>query len=251
MLARDTGQTARCAYPPPLRGPSAGIPRGGESEGTPQTLKGGRGVRFLRAILFLDDGRELHWLDQRKFGTWTLTDNPAGALKGMGPEPLDESWSPADLGAALRERRAPIKAVLLDQRRVAGLGNIYADESLHAAGIHPSRPAGSLSVDEIGRLHAAVRAVLEKAIRLQGSSARDYVGGLGQRGAMQDEWRVYGREGQPCAGCGAPVEKLRVGGRGTHICPNCQPVSGSRAPRNGDETPAPTSNTQHPTPSPR
>lgn len=180
--------------------------------------------RFLRGIISLDNGQELRWEDQRKFGRWVLTDDPAGALAAMGPEPLEESWTAADLGAALHGRRAPVKAVLLDQRRVAGLGNIYVDEALHAAGIHPARSAGSLTPSEVVRLHAAVRDVLEKAIRLQGSSARHYVGGLGQRGSMQEQWQVYNRTGLPCYSCGTAIEKSRIAGRGTHLCPACQPA---------------------------
>lgn len=179
--------------------------------------------RFLRGVILLDDGNELRWQDQRRFGTWQLTDDPGQVLGLIGPEPLADTWDVASLAAALRGRTAPTKAVLLDQRRVAGLGNIYADESLHAAGIHPARPAGTLTAAEMERLHTAVRTVLEKAIRLQGSSARDYVGGLGQKGRMQEEWRVYERGGQPCYGCGATVEKTRIAGRGTHHCPGCQP----------------------------
>lgn len=187
--------------------------------------------RFLRGMLLLDNGDELHWEDQRRFGTWVLTENPAATLAAMGPEPLDPAWTAADLAAALKGRRAPIKAALLDQRRVAGLGNIYVDEALHAAGVHPQRPAGALSERETCRLHAAVRAVLEKAIRLQGSSARHHVGGLGQRGSMQEQWRVYDRGGQPCYACGTTVEKTRIAGRGTHLCPACQPAPDAAAGR--------------------
>jgi formamidopyrimidine-DNA glycosylase len=183
---------------------------------------GGPRDRFLRGIIFLDDGAELHWDDQRRFGTWVLAEDRASALDGLGPEPLDPAWTVADLAAALRGRSAPVKAVLLDQRRVAGLGNIYVDEALHAAGVHPSRPAGSLTEAEAACLHRTVRAVLEKAIRLQGSSRQHHVGGLGQKGAMQEEWRVFDRTGQPCYACGTPVQKIRVAGRGTHFCPACQ-----------------------------
>ncbi len=179
---------------------------------------------FLRAVITLDDGAELRWQDQRRFGTWALADDPGKALSSLGPEPLAGSWTVADLAAALRGRTAPVKAVLLDQRRVAGLGNIYADESLHQAGIHPARPAGSLTPAETERVHTAIRAVLARAIHLQGSSARDYVGGLGQRGRMQEEWRVYERGGLPCYGCGGVIEKVRIAGRGTHLCPACQPA---------------------------
>ena len=180
--------------------------------------------RFLRGVFALDDGSELHWDDQRKFGTWVLTSDLGVALTTVGPEPLDPSWTVADLAVALRGRTAPIKAVLLDQRRVAGLGNIYADEALHAAGVHPTRAAGTLSDDEVARLHGAIRSVLEKAIRLQGSSKQHHVGGLGQKGAMQEQWRVYERDGQPCYACGTAVVKTRVAGRGTHACPCCQPL---------------------------
>lgn len=185
--------------------------------------RGGERDRFVRGIIFLDDGSELHWEDQRRFGTWVLTDNPERSLQAMGPEPLDEAWTADDLARELAGRRAPVKAVLLDQRRVAGLGNIYADEALHAARIHPEREAGSLGRDDLERLHRAIREVLEKAIRLQGSSARHHVGGMGQKGSMQEEWHVYSRTGEPCRTCGAPIAKSRVAGRGTHTCPNCQP----------------------------
>jgi formamidopyrimidine-DNA glycosylase len=178
--------------------------------------------RFLRGIITLDDGVELHWDDQRRFGTWVLTEDPAAALCAIGPEPLDPAWTAGDLATALRGRTAPIKATLLDQRRVAGLGNIYVDEALHGAGVHPARAAGSLTAEEIVRLHACIRAVLEKAIRLQGSSRQHHVGGLGQKGTMQEEWRVYDRGGQPCYACGTAIEKTRVAGRGTHACPSCQ-----------------------------
>src|SRR5262249_25655613 len=97
---------------------------------------------FTRAVIYLDDGSELRWTDQRRFGTWRLADTTAEALPGLGPEPLGDDWTVADLAAALKGRRAPVKAVLLDQRRIAGLGNIYADEVLHLARIHPERPAG-------------------------------------------------------------------------------------------------------------
>jgi formamidopyrimidine-DNA glycosylase len=177
---------------------------------------------FTRAVIHLDDGTELRWTDQRRFGTWTLTHEPDAALNGIGPEPLDDSWTVADLAAALGGRTAPIKAVLLDQRRIAGLGNIYVDEALHQAGIHPLRPAGSLTHEETTRLHRAIPAVLRRAIELQGSSAQHHVGGLGQRGSMQDEWRVFRRQGQPCLTCGTAIVKIRAAGRGTHYCPTCQ-----------------------------
>ena len=181
---------------------------------------------YTRAVLHLDDGSELRWTDLRRFGTWELADAPDRAIPMMGPEPLEDAWRADDLASALHGRSAPIKAVLLDQRRIAGLGNIYADESLHLARINPERPAGSLSSEEVARLHEAIRTVLVRAIELQGSSAQHHVGGLGQRGSMQDEWRVYRRTGQPCRDCGAEIARTRVVGRGTHYCPDCQPPIG-------------------------
>ena len=182
---------------------------------------------YTRAVLHLDDGSELRWTDLRRFGTWELTDAPDRAIPLMGPEPLEDAWRVEDLASALHGRSAPIKAALLDQRRIAGLGNIYADESLHLAGINPERSAGSLSSAEVERLHHAIRTVLARAIDLQGSSAQNYVGGLGQRGSMQDEWRVYRRTGQPCRQCGGEIARTRVAGRGTHYCPECQPPLGA------------------------
>jgi formamidopyrimidine-DNA glycosylase len=177
---------------------------------------------FTRAVIHLDDGSELRWIDQRRFGTWMLTREPDTVLAGIGPEPLDVGWTTDTLAAAFRGRTAPVKAVLLDQRRIAGLGNIYADEALHQAGIHPLRPAGGLTEPEIGRLHRAIQSVLHRAIELQGSSAQHHVGGLGQRGSMQNEWHVFRRQGQPCHTCGTAIIKTRVAGRGTHYCPACQ-----------------------------
>jgi formamidopyrimidine-DNA glycosylase len=181
---------------------------------------------YTRAVIHLDDGSELRWTDLRRFGTWELTANPESAVPSLGPEPLDPAWAVDNLATALAHRSAPVKSVLLDQRRVAGLGNIYVDESLHRAGIHPERPAGSLTPDEVGRLHEAIRQVLTRAIELQGSSARHHVGGYGQSGSMQDEWHVYHRTGEPCVRCGTPIERARIAGRGTHFCPHCQPAGG-------------------------
>lgn len=181
------------------------------------------GVRFLRGAFGLDDGSVLLWDDQRRFGTWTLVEPNAPLLPALGPEPLDPCWTADHLATALARRGVGIKAALLDQATVAGLGNIYADEALHRAGIHPESPSRSLSPQGVVKLHDAVQSVLRKAIDLQGSSARNYVGGLGQRGTMQEAWQVYERGGQPCYGCGASIVKSRVAGRGTHVCPQCQP----------------------------
>jgi formamidopyrimidine-DNA glycosylase len=125
----------------------------------------------------------------------------------------------------LSGRRAPVKAVILDQRRLAGVGNIYADEALWRSGIHPQRPAGELSDEETRALHRGIRAALKAGIARQGATLRDYRTPDGGSGSMQDEFKVYGREGEPCDRCGTPIEKIRAAGRGTWYCPACQPNS--------------------------
>ncbi len=179
-----------------------------------------------RAVVTLDDGSEIAYRDVRRFGTWLLLEpgEPEGYLAArIGGEPLDAAFTTAAFARALAGRRTPIKAALLDQRAVAGVGNIYADEALWRARIHPLRPAGELTREEVVRLRKAIRTALEVAIARQGSTLRDYRGPRGERGSMQLELQVYGREGEPCPRCGAPIEKTRAGGRGTWYCPACQP----------------------------
>jgi formamidopyrimidine-DNA glycosylase len=135
------------------------------------------------------------------------------------------------LGERLAGRRTPGKAALLDQRTVAGLGNIYVDEALWRARIHPLRPAGELRPAELRRLHEAVRESLEVGLARQGATLRDYAQPDGRAGSMQLEFRVYGREGEPCERCGTPIEKTRAGGRGTWYCPRCQRRPARRAAR--------------------
>jgi formamidopyrimidine-DNA glycosylase len=178
-----------------------------------------------RAVVRLDNTSDIAYRDVRRFGTWLLLE--PGELDAylderVGPEPLDASFTAAVLGHRLANRRAPLKSALLDQRTVAGLGNIYVDEALWRARLHPLRPANSLDRDELRRLHRAIRATLEKGIARQGSTLRDYAAPDGAAGSMQDEFRVYGREGEPCERCGAPIVKIRLGGRGTWFCPRCQ-----------------------------
>jgi formamidopyrimidine-DNA glycosylase len=180
---------------------------------------------YRRATLALDTGAAVGYRDVRRFGTWELLDE--GHLRPyldarLGPEPLAGSFTASRLAALAARRTTPVKAFLLDQRRIAGVGNIYADEALWRAQIHPLRPAGELSGDELGRLHRALRAVLRKGIERQGSTLRDYVTPDGDGGAMQHEFHVYGRFGEPCDRCGRPIERIVVGGRGTWFCPHCQ-----------------------------
>jgi formamidopyrimidine-DNA glycosylase len=178
-----------------------------------------------RAVLELEDGERLVYRDVRRFGTWLVLDavelDPYLATKN-GPEPLSSRFTSAWVARQLSRRHAPLKAVLLDQRVVAGLGNIYADEALWRARLSPLRPASSVDPDDVPKLHRAVRAALRTGIARQGASLRDYAKPDGGAGAMQEEFRVYGREGEPCPRCGTPIAKARVGGRGTWYCPRCQ-----------------------------
>ncbi len=180
-----------------------------------------------RATLELDSGTDLAYRDVRRFGTWELLDQdhvrPYLAAR-LGPEPLARSFTANRLARLLDGRRAPVKAFLLDQRRIAGIGNIYADESLWRARIHPRRPAGDLDEAEVVRLHRALRAVLRRGIDLQGSTLREYSTPDGSSGGMQHEFHVYGRSGEPCDRCATLIDRIVVGGRGTWFCPECQPV---------------------------
>ena len=178
-----------------------------------------------RAVVTLDNASDVGYRDVRRFGTWLLLEPgelaPYLASK-VGEEPLDAAFTAARLGARIAKRRAPIKAALLDQRTLAGLGNIYVDEALWRARIHPLRPAESIDRNELRRLHHAIRAALEHGIARQGSTLRDYRLPDGGSGEMQNEFKVYGRGGEPCDRCGTPIAKSRVGGRGTWFCPTCQ-----------------------------
>jgi formamidopyrimidine-DNA glycosylase len=188
-----------------------------------------RGLRpddpHRRAVVKLDDGSAVAYRDVRRFGTWLLLEpgelDPYLANK-LGVEPLERTFTAHRLGQRLAGRRAPIKAALLDQRTVAGLGNIYVDEALWRASIHPLRPAETLAPDEIARLTRGIKEALRTGIARQGASLRDYSTPDGRRGRMQDRFRVYGRAGRPCPRCGTPIDKIRAGGRGTWYCPSCQ-----------------------------
>jgi formamidopyrimidine-DNA glycosylase len=182
-----------------------------------------------RAVVKLDDGSDVAYRDVRRFGTWHLLEpeevDPY-LQQRLGREPLERAFTARRLAERLAGRKAPIKAALLDQRTVAGLGNIYVDEALWRAEVHPLRPAGTLDDDEIARLTKGIRQALRAGIAHQGASLRDYSTPDGRRGRMQERFRVYGREGEPCPRCGTPIDKIRAGGRGTWYCPNCQRLTG-------------------------
>ena len=180
-------------------------------------------------VIDLDDGTSLHYNDPRKFGRIWLVPDRATVLAKLGPEPFADDFDVADFAARLAKRNAHVKAVLLDQSLVAGVGNIYADESLFRAGIHPLRTGRSLTPDEIVRLHAAIREVLQAGITrrgstLGGSSLQNYLRPGGMPGDFQNEFYVFRRTGQPCLVCGTPIERIIVAQRSTHFCPVCHPA---------------------------
>jgi formamidopyrimidine-DNA glycosylase len=192
---------------------------------------------YRRAVVKLDDGSDVAYRDVRRFGTWELLEPEevdAYLQRRLGREPLERSFTAKRLAERLEGRRAPLKAALLDQRSVAGLGNIYVDEALWRARVHPLRPAGELEPDEVGRVTRGIKEALKAGIARQGASLRDYSTPDGGRGRMQDAFRVYDREGEPCPRCGTPIDKIRVAGRGTWYCPACQRLDpeGSCRPQN-------------------
>jgi len=174
-----------------------------------------------RAVLELDDGTRIAYRDLRRFGTWALLEDDEAerhlAIRN-GPEPLGRKFTAAFLAGRFAKRKAPLKAAILDQRTVAGLGNIYADEALWHARLNPLRAAGELSTEEIAALREGIRKALQLGIRRQGADLGD---GAYAGGRMQKEFKVYGRDGEPCDRCGTPIVKTRVGGRGTWYCPTC------------------------------
>jgi formamidopyrimidine-DNA glycosylase len=198
------------------------------------------GSRAARFIWFLDPDTELHFQDVRRFGRLTAFDaaHEDGFFAGLGPEPFGAGFDVAYLRATLAGRRAPLKSFLIDQRRIAGVGNIYADEALFRARLHPLRAAGSVGPREAARLHAALLETLQAGIDHEGSSIESFVDPAGERGAFQEILNVYQRTGEPCRACGTAIRRVVVGGRGTHFCPRCQPRRrGKMAPaRRPDDT---------------
>jgi formamidopyrimidine-DNA glycosylase len=177
-----------------------------------------------RLILDLDDGHRLRFDDPRKFGRVYLVDDVSQVTGALGPEPLAGDFTLADLRGLLARRKGRLKSLLLNQQFVAGVGNIYADEVLFQARLHPLRRAGSLSPEEQERLFEAIRDVLERAIVGHGTTLDDrgYVDAEGESGRYQDQIAVYGRTGKPCRSCGTPVVRTVIGQRSAHYCPSCQ-----------------------------
>jgi formamidopyrimidine-DNA glycosylase len=179
---------------------------------------------YVRVSFDLDDGRRLLYTDPRKFGRLALLD--AGELEAslatLGPEPLAPEFTPAVLAERLAGRDRGLKALLLDQSVVAGLGNIYADEALYQARLHPLRPASGLTSEEVAALHAAIQDVLRTGIEHGGTTIGRYRDTNNEAGTHREHLEVYQRTGQPCPRCGTPIHRIVVAQRGTHYCPSCQ-----------------------------
>jgi formamidopyrimidine-DNA glycosylase len=186
---------------------------------TGRLLVSGKPDEHVYGSFTLDEG-ELHYQDPRQFGRIEWSPGEPPRVARLGPEPLEISL--AEFQSRMKKRKTRVKALLLNQAFLAGVGNIYADESLHASGIHPLALAARIKPERAERLHQAIQGILAHAIKLGGSSISDYVDANGERGWFQVEHRAYGREGEPCKNCGTPIKKILVVQRGTHFCPVCQ-----------------------------
>jgi len=181
--------------------------------------------RYARAVFHLSNGHRFVFRDRRRLGLIWLVDDADTVVGKLGPEPLDKSFTPGILGRRLSRRHISVKAALLDQGIVAGIGNMYADEALFAARIHPLRKADALSPAEVRTLHNCIRKVLEAAIGSKGASVDTYVRPEGELGTAHFDFKVAHRGGEPCPICGSTIERVPVQNRGTHFCPRCQPLS--------------------------
>jgi formamidopyrimidine-DNA glycosylase len=179
---------------------------------------------YARAVFHLSNGHRLVFSDQRRLGLMWLVDDANTVVGKLGPEPLDESFTPGALGQRLSRHHIPVKAALLDQCIVAGIGNMYADEALFAARIHPLRKADALSPEEVQTLHNCICRVLGAAIGSKGASVDTYVRPEGELGTAHFDFKVAHRGGGPCPVCGSTIERVLVQNRGTYFCPRCQPL---------------------------
>ncbi|WHY65939.1 DNA-formamidopyrimidine glycosylase [Neobacillus sp. SuZ13] len=184
--------------------------------------------KHTHVLFHFTDGTELRYRDVRKFGTMHLYKKGdeflTEPLIGLGPEPFSEEFTVQYLAEKLKKTNRKIKTALLDQKVFVGLGNIYVDEALFRAGIHPERIANTLDINELTLLHREIVATLSEAVKKGGSTIRSYVNSQGEIGMFQLELFAYGRKGEECKRCGTPLEKTTVGGRGTHYCPQCQKI---------------------------
>jgi formamidopyrimidine-DNA glycosylase len=181
--------------------------------------------KFVRAILYLNKDAALHFNDPRKLGAMWLVEDERTVIGKLGVEPLEASFTPQVLAQHLNKRIAPIKALLCDQTFIAGIGNMYADEALYAARIHPLRPGGSLSQEEVGRLHSSIQQVLWSAIGNKGASVDTYLRPNGEPGTAHFQFQVaHYLGGKFCPVCGTPIQRIPIRNRGSYFCPCCQPL---------------------------
>ena len=178
--------------------------------------------KFTRVEFFFDSGDRITFTDVRRLGTISLAKKTGTLLKGLGMEPLSSKFTPRALSDLLSNRQAPVKAILLNQNLIAGIGNMYADEVLFAAAIHPSKPALSLTLEQVNILYEAIRNVLKKAIRNRGASIRNYRCPDGKAGKAHEKFAVAHRGGLPCPRCGTTIARIVIRQRGTYYCPHCQ-----------------------------
>ncbi len=196
-----------------------------ERLGKPRLYESPSDVRFLRVVMRLDDGRELRFTDARRFGTGVVVTHAEldeYLRERAGIEPLSEELTAEAIGALAEGRRAPLKSFLMVQSGIAGIGNIYADEALHRARLHPLSPAGSMRPDHWEDLREGIVETLKAGLSNGGASIDDYRDARGDEGSMQDEFLVHTREGEPCPRCGEAIRRIVVGGRSTYFCPSCQ-----------------------------
>jgi formamidopyrimidine-DNA glycosylase len=193
--------------------------------------------KYVRAIIHLDEGVEIHFRDLRKLGGMWLCQDESEVEEKLGPEPLEENFMPQALHKSMKGRTAPIKALLLDQSFIAGVGNMYADEALFASRIHPLRPGGSLSRDEVERLHHAIRQVLDAAIENKGASTSTYYRPGGEKGSAHYQFKVaHHLGGDICPVCDTPIQRIPVRNRGTYFCPKCQPEKHQTSTQNKERS---------------
>ena len=178
--------------------------------------------KYARVIFQFDNGSQLIFTDRRRLGVLWLVDNEQSIISKLGPEPLDSEFTAETLALRLQKHKAPIKAVLLDQTFIAGIGNMYADEALFSARIHPLRRANSLSHQEIQDLYRSISDVLSSAIDSKGASVDTYKRPDGELGAAQFNFRVAHLSNKPCPVCVTPIQRLAIRNRGSYFCPNCQ-----------------------------
>jgi formamidopyrimidine-DNA glycosylase len=210
-----------------MEGPAYLVVNLGMTGGLYPLAAGGRNpaVTHPAVRFYFEEGGQLVYNDARRFGRLRLLNGPDWEAwsRRLGPEPLSPAFTPDDLAAGLGASRTPVRNWLLDQRRVAGVGNIYASEALHRAGIDPRRPASSIGPEATRRLYRSVVAVLSEAIRARGTTIRDYRDATGDEGGFGPRLRAYGRDGEPCLTCGTPIRRVVFGNRSAFLCPTCQP----------------------------